>query len=553
MHPRGPQLPSIRSLHPYLPPPASAAMLPPPESQPAAQQPQQEAHIAHQHQPQAQTPHQHQGYPSSPYAHYVSPYANVYPQGGALSGPSSFQVQPSAFTGPAPSATGVFQSGLPPSAAPALHPTPSVYLAPTSSDAGSDGEQDRERDRDGGDGPPKKKRRRQALSCTECKRRKIRCDRTQPCSPCVRRGDQAKCQWHAVEPAAEKYVPRSEHDALRADHEALGARMEALERLVGLSSSGSLGIGGPSVSTSAAGEGIFSGSGNELTSGSANTGTVAPSETQTPMQNRETRHSESPTQRPQVTFHGVQLHTISPQEMHLSPVYTNTPQQTTHLSPYQMQTEHPHRNGGHARTVSSSTASATGSIISSGSLFSPFSVGSGSGTMSASEGSSSGFLSPKNPHLHAPRRRAGSVHALAHIIQPDTPEPVMHVKQERRSPSPVGAPPLTTRGRGVHDYSPRERDGYAHAPAHCALPKNPPAQTTRGPRLRGGCAPLVWLQIRPLPRRPRMRLRRLAEEVLVLGLEVADGTEPACPLRAILGPRQANNPREGGARECEEE
>ncbi|GJE87033.1 hypothetical protein PsYK624_031160 [Phanerochaete sordida] len=34
-------------------------------------------------------------------------------------------------------------------------------------------------DHEGGDsGPPKKKRRRQALSCTECKRRKIKCDRS---------------------------------------------------------------------------------------------------------------------------------------------------------------------------------------------------------------------------------------------------------------------------------------------------------------------------------------------------------------------------------------
>ncbi|KAJ7808013.1 hypothetical protein B0H14DRAFT_2871480 [Mycena olivaceomarginata] len=85
--------------------------------------------------------------------------------------------------------------------------------------AGSDGD---ERGVTGENEPPKKKRRRQALSCTECKRRKIRCDRTQPCAPCVRRGDQAKCQWHVVEPATEKYVPRTEHDALC-------ARVNALE------------------------------------------------------------------------------------------------------------------------------------------------------------------------------------------------------------------------------------------------------------------------------------------------------------------------------------
>ncbi|KAJ7737131.1 hypothetical protein B0H16DRAFT_108991 [Mycena metata] len=100
---------------------------------------------------------------------------------------------------------------------------------PPSSYAGSEGD---ERDAGGDNEPPKKKRRRQALSCTECKRRKIRCDRTQPCAPCVRRGDQAKCHWHVVEPAtssnAEKYVPRAEHEALRARVEVLEAYINSI-------------------------------------------------------------------------------------------------------------------------------------------------------------------------------------------------------------------------------------------------------------------------------------------------------------------------------------
>ncbi|KAJ8079312.1 hypothetical protein PM082_021814 [Marasmius tenuissimus] len=74
------------------------------------------------------------------------------------------------------------------------------------------------------EGPPKKKRRRQALSCTECKRRKIKCDRSQPCAPCTRRGEQAKCQWHIVEPV-EKYISRHEFDELK-------ARLEYLESIV---------------------------------------------------------------------------------------------------------------------------------------------------------------------------------------------------------------------------------------------------------------------------------------------------------------------------------
>ncbi|KAK6977345.1 hypothetical protein R3P38DRAFT_3377653 [Favolaschia claudopus] len=154
--PAGPQLPSIRTLHPYLPPPAameSTAFPTPTLSTPTMPMP-------------MMTFSAHPGYPPSSYA-----------------------------------------------------------------DSDAD-----ERDPSGDAEPPKKKRRRQALSCTECKRRKIRCDRTQPCAPCVRRGDQAKCQWNVVEPATEKYVPRAEYDALhrRVDmlEDALRSRIHAFEDYV---------------------------------------------------------------------------------------------------------------------------------------------------------------------------------------------------------------------------------------------------------------------------------------------------------------------------------
>ncbi|TIB93999.1 hypothetical protein E3Q19_00647 [Wallemia mellicola] len=42
---------------------------------------------------------------------------------------------------------------------------------------------------------PKKTRNRQALSCTECKRRKIKCDRQQPCGACTKRHEEHKCVW----------------------------------------------------------------------------------------------------------------------------------------------------------------------------------------------------------------------------------------------------------------------------------------------------------------------------------------------------------------------
>ncbi|CAE6496745.1 unnamed protein product [Rhizoctonia solani] len=73
-----------------------------------------------------------------------------------------------------------------------------------------------------GEEVPKKRRRRQALSCTECKRRKIKCDRQHPCGPCVRRTEADKCHWNVVEPS-DKYILRTEWDGLQ-------RRVEALER-----------------------------------------------------------------------------------------------------------------------------------------------------------------------------------------------------------------------------------------------------------------------------------------------------------------------------------
>ncbi|EDR02818.1 uncharacterized protein LACBIDRAFT_308109 [Laccaria bicolor S238N-H82] len=61
----------------------------------------------------------------------------------------------------------------------------------------------------------------------ECKRRKIKCDRTQPCAPCTRRGEQSKCQWHIVEPV-EKYVTRAEYDELKGRFEQLDALVRRL-------------------------------------------------------------------------------------------------------------------------------------------------------------------------------------------------------------------------------------------------------------------------------------------------------------------------------------
>lgn len=76
------------------------------------------------------------------------------------------------------------------------------------------GQDDDENNQDDGDdakdeeGKPKRKRRRQALSCMPCKRRKIRCDRKHPCTPCVKRNDQASCLWSVVETGSVFIIPR---------------------------------------------------------------------------------------------------------------------------------------------------------------------------------------------------------------------------------------------------------------------------------------------------------------------------------------------------------
>ncbi|KAF9465522.1 hypothetical protein BDZ94DRAFT_349338 [Collybia nuda] len=65
------------------------------------------------------------------------------------------------------------------------------------------------------------------MTCAECKRRKIKCDRSQPCAPCTRRGEQSRCQWHIVEPI-EKYVTRAEYDELKARFDELAAQVQRL-------------------------------------------------------------------------------------------------------------------------------------------------------------------------------------------------------------------------------------------------------------------------------------------------------------------------------------
>ncbi|KAI5894519.1 uncharacterized protein SCHCODRAFT_02598013 [Schizophyllum commune H4-8] len=159
-------------------------------------------------------PHDHHDQPSLPPIRSLHPFLNPPPpqpssshppHGGSGEGSSAYGFSD------APHSSSMHAHGMP---APASlsHQRDHDY-----SMADSDAEDDQQ-------GPPKKKRRRQALSCTECKRRKIKCDRVHPCTPCSRRGEQDRCHWNIIEPT-EKYVSRQEHDELK-------ARVEHLEGLV---------------------------------------------------------------------------------------------------------------------------------------------------------------------------------------------------------------------------------------------------------------------------------------------------------------------------------
>ena len=66
-------------------------------------------------------------------------------------------------------------------------------------------------------------RNRQLLACTECRRRKLKCDHRAPCTSCERRGDEASCTYQRFANGVEQERERR----LQAE-----ARLEHLERLV---------------------------------------------------------------------------------------------------------------------------------------------------------------------------------------------------------------------------------------------------------------------------------------------------------------------------------
>ncbi|GAA5914226.1 hypothetical protein JCM6882_004755 [Rhodosporidiobolus microsporus] len=69
------------------------------------------------------------------------------------------------------------------------------------------------------------KKGRLVLSCGECKRRKVKCDRKIPCSACIRRGQPEACAW---DPHG-SIIPENQPFALTTQFETLASRLEEIE------------------------------------------------------------------------------------------------------------------------------------------------------------------------------------------------------------------------------------------------------------------------------------------------------------------------------------
>ncbi|WVR04862.1 hypothetical protein IAU60_001874 [Kwoniella sp. DSM 27419] len=74
---------------------------------------------------------------------------------------------------------------------------------------------------------PHATRRRVVQSCSECRRRKIKCDKKFPCGPCILRSDQARC--HEVGMAEKNVVASPNNFATTSELAALAHRLDALE------------------------------------------------------------------------------------------------------------------------------------------------------------------------------------------------------------------------------------------------------------------------------------------------------------------------------------
>ncbi|KAI0156509.1 hypothetical protein GGR57DRAFT_463617 [Xylariaceae sp. FL1272] len=74
--------------------------------------------------------------------------------------------------------------------------------------------------------PPPKKRRRIVISCTECHRRKQKCDRKLPCTNCVSRKKASACRYETGAPTVKQPPNRNVASPLSSSHDALSDNTE---------------------------------------------------------------------------------------------------------------------------------------------------------------------------------------------------------------------------------------------------------------------------------------------------------------------------------------
>ncbi|KAJ5805951.1 uncharacterized protein N7503_003553 [Penicillium pulvis] len=74
------------------------------------------------------------------------------------------------------------------------------------------------------------KRPRMAISCSECRRRKIKCDRSVPCMACVKRGVPGSCRWEnaKVEPSPQPFALKTQVDELQRRLDTLQETLQVL-------------------------------------------------------------------------------------------------------------------------------------------------------------------------------------------------------------------------------------------------------------------------------------------------------------------------------------
>ncbi|KAH8836073.1 hypothetical protein DL96DRAFT_1576593 [Flagelloscypha sp. PMI_526] len=129
------------------------------------------------------------------------------------------------WTGSLPSVPSGSQSTAPSPVLSLLPPPPQSPPLPLSDDHSADSQAPSAFER---------KRNRASYSCTECKRRKIRCDRNIPCQPCKKRRESYNCRMSDAATPSEASVSRKEFNDLENRYIDLDYRYSELEKVLHL-------------------------------------------------------------------------------------------------------------------------------------------------------------------------------------------------------------------------------------------------------------------------------------------------------------------------------